>query len=192
MPEPDPLVVLNGGLRHGDALLVDWGGSDERLRLVGARIMVYRGGARLKWASSGWLRDPSGKCLYAPYLLSLLAVDDFVYLLAKACGYDVAVTDHDLKTHRQFVLVELVGESSRLISGDLISFDLQGKTVQVSRPQGALDMNLYKPIGSDCVFGSDVGYITMSHHPTVIARAMAEANGLMASPVGGDRFLLVH
>ena len=90
--KPDPFVVMAGGLRHGDHLFVDWLG-DRELRLNGCRVAARRDKALLKWASAGWLRDQGGRCLYAPYLKTLKAVDDFVHMLAMACGYTASILE---------------------------------------------------------------------------------------------------
>ena len=187
--KPNPFLVMAGGLRHGDHLFVDWL-DDRELRLNGCRVAAYRDRVLLKWAPAGWLRDTGGRCLYAPYLKTLSAVDDFVHMLATACGYTASVLEEG-PTRRRFLLETVVGESRRIISGDQLRYDPRDKTLRVERQQGTVDMNLYKPTGSSCILNSTVDYASMTHHPPVIVRAIAEANGLWVKQLEDGAFLAV-
>ena len=189
-PKPDPFAVINGGLREGDEIVIDWI-DGERLSLVGCQVEAFRGDIRLSWASGGCLRDQAGKCLYAPYLTCLRSVCKFANMLAGATGYELGMLQDTGRLHR-FALKACDGPSRRLFHGDCMLFDWKGKSLRVERRQGTIDMNLYRPDTTDgLIHECSIDYISMSHHPTVLARVMAEANGLLVQALGGDKFLVV-
>ncbi|MCX6701923.1 MAG: hypothetical protein NTX96_01880, partial [Candidatus Zambryskibacteria bacterium] len=138
--KPNPFTIMIGGLRDGDHLFIDWM-DDKELWLNGCRVAAYRDGVLLRWAPAGWLRDVSGKCLYAPYLRSLSSVMSFIDMMAMACGYTTVLKEETV-TCRRFVLETVAGESRRLLPGDQLRFDWCDKTLQVERRQGTVDMNL--------------------------------------------------
>lgn len=188
---PNPFELMNGGLRDGDHLLIDWM-DDSQLRLNGCRLAGYRGRNLLMWTTSGWGRDAGGRCLYMPFLTSLSAVDDFVQMLATTSGYITAVKEES-KTRRRFTLETVAGDSRRLVAGDCLSFDWLDRTVEVKRSQGTVDMNLYRTSGRDAVvMRCGIKYISLYHHPSVIARILTEANALQARNLGDNSFLAVH
>jgi len=188
----NPFELMNGGFQAGDLLVVDW--MDEGgYALNGCRLSAYRSGTLLRWTTSGHGRDAGGRCLYLAFLTSHSAVEDFVCMLATASGYIATVLEKS-KTRQRFALESVTSESRRLISGDYVSFNWEGKSLQVQRPQGTVDMNLFRPGSGDkagVIMDCSVSYISLYHHPSVIVRILAEVNALQTQPWARDIFLVV-
>lgn len=199
MSAPDPLSVINGGLREGDHLFIQWlapekSGSEGPSGFIrGCQVMAYRDQDYLKWAPAGPLRDASGNWLYAPYLQSVDQVKSFVETLAVVSGFTLDVTEDTPTSIKVRLRWDDERSSRRVIAGDRLFCDLRTKSLSVEREAGTIDMNLYTPPDkSNLIYGVRVQYLSMAHHSVVMVRIIAEVNGLMASCVGGNKYICVR
>ena len=190
--EADENFVSTHGLRSHDELIVDWVNLHD-LSVRGCQIVVRRGGKRLLWRAKLIQCDPSGCCVYAPFLKSEQAIRSFVSVFASACGFEPHER-RDRTNRLQFVLSEVVTESRRVIAGDLLTFDLSRafSDFQIERTQRTVDMELYSPLAGASegriVLNSSLGCRLLPHHPFTIARMIVESNRLMLEMGRGCTF----
>lgn len=184
--KPEPRVI-DRGLQDGDTLVFSWIGPDE-LSLKGCQLAVLRGNITLNWMTGGFARDPHGKWIYLPYVRSSQQMKELVVALTTASGYTMEV----IKEQGYFLhlrLLTAIGESRRVISGDKFSFCPEEKSVSVSRIQGTLDMNLYRPEGGPTarvIFETQLPWLSPSpNYFPAFARILAEVNGLQCAPSNG-------
>lgn len=183
---PDPLVVKNCGLKAGDVLsLVAVHPAGKRLK--GVQLSVSRGRNWLIWQSGMSLfgRDPSGKFIYTPYLETAGDAEAFISILSGVVGFEFAPREGCTSTKWTFTLRESVVPNRRLIQNDYVS--LHNDSVAVSRQQGTLDMNLYRPGFDDgnIIFSHPMGFCRAPHHFKAVLSILTEANGLCHTPLNG-------
>ncbi len=199
MNGPDPLAVINGGLREGDHLFIQWlapekpGSEGPSGFIRGCQIMAYRDRDYLKWAPAGPLRDLGGNWLYAPYLTSVRDVNAFADTISVVSGFALDVTENTPTSFLARLRWDDERSSRRVIVGDKLFCDLRTKSLSIERELGTIDMNLYTPPDkSNLIYGVRVQYLSMAHHSVVMVRIVAEVNGLMASCVGGNKYVCVR
>lgn len=179
----DPDAMMSGGLQEGDTMLFDWV-TPEALPLRGCQLSVKSAaGVLRRWNDRGLWREPGGRLIFASFLRTVESVDACAALIAKLAGYSIELTG---ATHRSrtFRVGPLIGESYKLRIGDLISCD--AGVVNVERPQGTIDMNLYRSGTLEgSLFRLETSYLKAGHHGEGIARLLAEANGFMFFPRAG-------
>jgi hypothetical protein len=192
--KPDPLAIMNGGLREGDRLLLSWvkSTSSNTEKISGCQLSAFRGREYLKWAigfgGQGFGRDLSGKFIVMPYISQTSQTHDFATMVAESCGYNLEC-EMDAEAKKQFRL-KASTEIRRLFIGDHLFFDVVAKKVVVKRLQSTVDMNLYrlKPEEQGILLSSPASYIVAPHHFPAIVGILAEANGRRVNRIGLDEF----
>ncbi len=186
----EDLRIIRGGLRSGDKLYFEWiedfrDPDDPKIR--GCRLLALRNGRLLLWESRGPLREGGGRFLYTPYLTDTRLMESFACLIAASTGNAVLRLLQIRANSRYFTLCEAGDDSFKLAPGDRMVFGRTPGMLEIEREERTL-FTPYIPSKGDVFFGSNVEYLTLPHHPAVVARILAEANGLR-SECGGGRDL---
>lgn len=179
-------TVIRSGLILGDELVFSWI-NDKELAIKGCQLQAKRKGRTLMWAPQGFGRDPSGMWVYLPYIRSKDEMRQLAVILTELSGYEFRVTkEQGFFLHLE--LFEPIGDTRRLIAGDHLCFEGHGSTVRVTRSQGTIDMNLYRPglENHGLVFSSVVVWLgAANHHFHSFCRMVTEINGLQCAPSNG-------
>lgn len=182
---PNDRAILNGGLRVADTIVVDWM-TNQGVQVAGGRLEVYREGKRLRWLPSGFCRDAGGMCVFVPYLTTRDDAEEFVRLVGLTTGHKVVEEVSSRPSSCRFRLASGGDDLYKLSVGDELHLDMVSKVFKlISRPDPLLGSKIQKgDAGEWLIFQRRLPYMTAVHHPHVIARVIAEANGLSIKPNG--------